>query len=57
MWMNYAGENYDIFNWAYVCISAPATIIGLGLLTAAIFNAMKPKPAGPENRPLEIPNP
>jgi len=56
LWMNYAGENYDIFNWAYVCISTPATIIGLGCLTAAIFTAIRTKTTNVDNSPIEIPN-
>jgi len=35
--------DYAVFNWAYACISAPATIFGILCLVAAIYFGMQPK--------------
>jgi preprotein translocase subunit YajC len=35
--------DYAIFNWAYACISAPATILGVVCLVAAIYFGMQPQ--------------
>jgi hypothetical protein len=37
--------NYEIFNWAYACVSAPATALGMSALLAAIYMSIQPKPA------------
>lgn len=43
--------DYMIFNWAYVCIGAPATIFGAVCLLAAIYFAIRPTPAKAEHTP------
>jgi hypothetical protein len=35
--------NYVVFNWAYACISAPATILGVISLVAAIYFGIRPQ--------------
>lgn len=35
--------DYAVFNWAYACVSAPATILGILCLTAAIYFGIKPQ--------------
>lgn len=34
--------NYLMFNWVYVCIGAPATILGIASLLAGFYFALKP---------------
>jgi len=53
---NYSGDNYQTFNWAYVCISTLVIILGVGCLIAAIFSAMKPIRAETGNEVIESPN-
>ena len=36
-------SNYIVLNWAYACISAPATIFGILCLMAAIYFGIQPK--------------
>ncbi len=52
---NYTGEDFGIFNWAYVCVSTPVIVAGVGCLIAAIFYALKPKTSEPDNSPIETP--
>ena len=52
---NYSGNNFEIFNWAYLCISTPAIILGIGCLIAALFTAIRPKPSADENAPMQVP--
>jgi hypothetical protein len=54
---NYMGENYGMFNWAYVCLSTPANLIGVGCLIAAVFVAIRPKPSEVDNSPIHAPDP
>ena len=35
--------DYAIFNWAYACISAPATVLGILCLMAAIYFGIQPQ--------------
>ena len=54
-----SGDNYEMFNWAYVCISTPATILGILSLLAGLYFALQPALGGPtqqqpDNEPIEI---
>jgi len=54
---NYTGDSYELFNWAYVCLSTPADLIGVGCLIAAVFIAIRPKPSEVDNTPIHAPDP
>jgi hypothetical protein len=50
-------DNYLAFNWAYVCISVPATVLGTLSVLAALYFALQPaapKDAGPSNEPISM---
>lgn len=56
-----SGGNVDHqnFNWAYICISTPATILGTLSLLAALYFALRPAPNKvendmPSNEPMTI---
>jgi len=53
----YTGENFDIFNGAYVCISAPAYLIGVGCIIAALFKTMKTQSPDMGDAPADVPEP
>lgn len=38
---NYGGENFETFNWMYVCISTPVIMLGTACLIAAVLNAIR----------------
>ncbi len=39
----YTGDNFDVLNWSYVCISTPAMLLGVVALIAALFIAARPQ--------------
>ncbi len=51
----YGGENFEVFNWAYVCISIPVIMLGAGCLIAAVFNATRMKGSDVDNSPIQLP--
>jgi len=36
------GGDFDLPNWVYVCISTPASVLGVGALIGALWLALRP---------------
>ena len=57
LWTSYTGDNYDIFNWAYVCISVPTYLLGIGCIIFAIYKTIQARATDASNTPIESPAP